>query len=352
MVPVRRHEGNWHAHLAGGGLVLAPLLVLAALFVFFENEIAPLFQKCVSQVAAGYGNTRADQEAPVILYFIRAQAICSLSLVDWHNGFFALLGTLAVALFTLALWRSTKKLWQAADAQRAADDLTRAVETVRLEGSMAVTKRLADASENAAKAAIAARNRPWIMLDEVYTNAGKWIIGEEELMAQFRLRNYGNAPAFITSIRGILFQSLDEATKEALTGVSMPNDYKDFPLPNDLQNFSRDYVRGAWTNDALTRGPEDYARELCRVVDIGTPLVIPIGEASLRFIFRQWPPRPSVGINDLHPRMYLMGLIQYHGPDGEPWADSFCYVRGREGLLRQIYRAPYNEKKIDTDPIW
>jgi hypothetical protein len=88
------------------GLVF--VLFYAILFIA-ENAIGPTFRQCVNKMAFYYGKNDAG--------FIWAQNVCTLSLIDRHNGFFSLLGTGAVACFTLALWRSTDRLWESGEKQ-------------------------------------------------------------------------------------------------------------------------------------------------------------------------------------------------------------------------------------------
>jgi hypothetical protein len=89
---------------------LISFAVILSLFVFTENEVAPHFQTCVSQDTADQGNETAENKAPFIVGVIKAQAICSLGLVDRHNGFFAALAGIAVAAFTFTLWVATDQL--------------------------------------------------------------------------------------------------------------------------------------------------------------------------------------------------------------------------------------------------
>jgi hypothetical protein len=96
---------------------LISFAVILSLFVFTENEVAPHFQTCVSQDTADQGNETAENKAPFIVGVIKAQAICSLGLVDRHNGFFAALAGIAVAAFTFTLWVATDKLWRAGEKQ-------------------------------------------------------------------------------------------------------------------------------------------------------------------------------------------------------------------------------------------
>jgi len=91
------------------------LLVLGAFFVAAENYTAPKFSECTSKIGAYQAAKNAHQYGLVFSDFIRGQGVCTLSLIDRHNGFFSFLGTIAIATFTLSLWRSTDRLWKSAE---------------------------------------------------------------------------------------------------------------------------------------------------------------------------------------------------------------------------------------------
>ena len=82
-----------------------------AVFVAAENTIVPSFQSCISQPASQQGTEATQDKALAISGAVKVQILCSMHLVDRHAGFFAALATLAIASFTLTLWRATHKLW-------------------------------------------------------------------------------------------------------------------------------------------------------------------------------------------------------------------------------------------------
>lgn len=80
---------------------LVVLGLFAMVFLTAEYFIAPRYPPCIARVTG----ERSD--------LIWAHALCTVSLVDRHSGFFSLLSAIAVAAFTFTLWRSTEKLWRA-----------------------------------------------------------------------------------------------------------------------------------------------------------------------------------------------------------------------------------------------
>jgi hypothetical protein len=128
-------DSDWGAYRAAARkrlkIVLpwaAVFIVVYALFLLAENAIGDDFHKCISDETAYYSqNGQNHHPQPLPSYFRFAiQNVCSLGLIDRHNGFFAFLGTIAVACFTFSLWQSTHLLWgetktaAAAAAQQAA----------------------------------------------------------------------------------------------------------------------------------------------------------------------------------------------------------------------------------------
>jgi hypothetical protein len=110
--------------LRNGLIALLSIVIALGLFVFSENKIAPHFQSCIGQTTADQGNTHTEKKGPIVVSVIRAQIICSIALIDRHNGFFAALAGVAVAAFTFTLWVATDQL--AKSGQRAFEATERA----------------------------------------------------------------------------------------------------------------------------------------------------------------------------------------------------------------------------------
>jgi hypothetical protein len=95
--------------MRNGLIFLVSFFVAITVFVWTENEIAPSFQACISQNTSDHSGENTKNNSPFIGTFIKDQAICTLRLVDKHNGFFAALAALIVACFTFTLWIATSK---------------------------------------------------------------------------------------------------------------------------------------------------------------------------------------------------------------------------------------------------
>jgi hypothetical protein len=106
------------------------------------------------------------------------------------------------------------------------------------------------ATEVAADAALAALARPWIFIEEVSCNKSDWLNETSvNLTGKFRLTNYGNAPAHISSLRVALF-----AGPHCHNGIR--NELRteriiDFPQAETLEQFITLRARQCEADDGL-----------------------------------------------------------------------------------------------------
>lgn len=98
-------------------IVLVAFCLSLTVFVWSENEIAPSFQSCVTQNTNQQRAHSSDENSQVIAGLFKAQLVCSLRLIDRHNGFFAALAAIVVSAFTFTLWIATNRLGNAAERQ-------------------------------------------------------------------------------------------------------------------------------------------------------------------------------------------------------------------------------------------
>jgi hypothetical protein len=127
--------------LSFGRYLIFAFLIGMAVFVVAENLLVHQFQQCVAARTTSDGSKEDNKESKVVIVgkTIGAQIICTVRVLDKHNGFFAALAGLAVALFTFTLWRSTDKLWDASREQ--SEDM---------KASISEAARAANAMENVA----------------------------------------------------------------------------------------------------------------------------------------------------------------------------------------------------------
>src|ERR1700730_6567492 len=94
-------------------IFFATIVSALLLFVWAENQVAPSFQSCISQNSTKQSAESSNDYGKIVAVFIKAQSICSLRLIDRHNGFFAAIAAAIVAAFTFTLWGSPDRLWKA-----------------------------------------------------------------------------------------------------------------------------------------------------------------------------------------------------------------------------------------------
>jgi hypothetical protein len=94
-------------------IFFAAIVTALFLFLWAENQVAPSFQACISQNSTKQSAESPNDYGKIVSVFVKTQSICSLRLIDRHNGFFAAIAAAIVAAFTFTLWRSTDRLWKA-----------------------------------------------------------------------------------------------------------------------------------------------------------------------------------------------------------------------------------------------
>ncbi len=147
------------------GPFLGALVVLAFLFVWSENAVAPHFQSCVGQYGADRGDKEGKEKGRIVIETIVAESVCTLQLIDRHNGFFSALAAFAIAVFTWTLWRSTSGLL------------------------LATNKTIEITARN-----FTAEHRPWVLIDAEFDQL-RFENGSIFFRLKYRLKNTGNSPA-------------------------------------------------------------------------------------------------------------------------------------------------------------
>src|ERR1700732_3933591 len=91
-------------------IALLSFAFVLSFVVWTENEIAQSFQACISEKAGKTAPEHSNNQGNSVAVVVKAQALCSLQLVDSHNGFFAAIAAIVVAAFTGTLWIATERL--------------------------------------------------------------------------------------------------------------------------------------------------------------------------------------------------------------------------------------------------
>lgn len=204
------------------------------------------------------------------------------------------------------------------------------------------------ATETAANAALAALDRPWLVVEIIGDNELTWLNGDQELHANFKIANYGKAPAVIKSLKIVHFRGPDH--HNGRPPFDLPSDVLDFPGTAELIGFV--HQRG------------HMPKFLGQIRQIGKTKIIvrdPMREASGDFVigaegktdtfcavgYRKMEKLDGPGLNPMGvTESYLLGWIFYEILGQNAEIISFCYhkTRGRNFTLYRDY-PPYNERK-------
>ena len=242
--------------------------------VFFvaANLASHSFQTCVNRLSSDQNSSSLHKQSTTFAPVLIRQSLCGLRLIDLHNGFFTLMGSIAVAVFTFTLWRSTEKLWRSAEDQRRSNDVQRQEDLSANRYSQELMSRSVAASSKAAQAAerqslvaektLIASNRPHLIFETVFERKKMWDIrSDTPPFLPYRFHNYGSSPAIIEqSFAAIVIREgmdehyLDGGVTAFHYYILAPNQdtgwthviYKDGPLTESEKDLITDHQRIIW----------------------------------------------------------------------------------------------------------
>jgi len=190
------------------------------------------------------------------------------------------------------------------------------------------------ATETAADAALAALARPWIFIEDSFCNKGIWL-GETSigLTAQFRLANYGNAPAQVSYLRVALFPGPHHHN-------GMPEKFRtrsiiDFPDAACLERFLEVHARECSTDSGLKRSAFNKVikqNESVLLKALGPPPLEPVVGAGLRL--------------ESAAEIYIIGRLYYSVPSQGLECMTFC-LKSQNADGMEVFKAypPFNERR-------
>jgi hypothetical protein len=159
--------------------------VLIFLFLVPLYFLIPVADKCITEEAADTTTCGQISDAYAGWLWLRT--------THPDPNWIIAISTVFVAAFTVALWKSTSVLSNEARRQRRL--------TIR---SLTIAKRASDAAKVSADA-LQHSERAWLILDKIELNKFPDTVLQEGLYAapfvRYRFKNFGNSPAFVTSIQ-------------------------------------------------------------------------------------------------------------------------------------------------------
>jgi hypothetical protein len=222
-------------------------------------------------------------------------------------------------------------------AKRGADEMKR---------SSDATVKAAKAAETAAEVAQQSLNRPWLFADANEIATVSKPNGKELRYARVIITNYGNAPAVILNVEGVLFfnpGARHERAFEERFGKLLPTMRK-FPLASEFHG---------WINSAgkrpyqVTGRTSDGAPMFDRVPE-GSGIVIK-PDGTHEFHFRADAEIDARKDDKLSMErigcMYLIGRITYTSPNEDIECQTFTFESSAGGQFTSVGGAPYNERR-------
>jgi hypothetical protein len=225
-----------------------------------------------------------------------------------------------------------------------------------IRSSLADAKITAEAAKKSADTAAAALDRPWLVIEAVRHNEAEWAQCEDALICEFRVSNYGKAPAFISTISATIFHSPGLGKDDSFPTKPLPDELRHFPKSDELREFINKW--GKWPGMDIADSPdfpilpvEDPPQryftfdrldhEIAVPVDGQTKKFFVIGTPRLKTIFKGVPIQLSA-------RIFLVGRMIYSIPGHDPEVINFCYQGNRQGGFSPLFGVPYNERHKAT----
>jgi hypothetical protein len=161
------------------------------------------FQQCVHERKAHQAYHTLHEKGSVLaktIVRLELQAICARVSAGENDGAIAAIATIAVAFFTLTLWRATDRLWRSAERQLDAFQTSLDIahrHADHMEKMAAAAQRSADVAERS----LTEHQRPWIFLDVVTVNWRDRLGDDDHRVNDWwislKWKNVGRSPAMI-----------------------------------------------------------------------------------------------------------------------------------------------------------
>jgi hypothetical protein len=163
------------------------LRVIPLVFLAFVVRGSPAYRACVDEEPSQQPGHQQEKGAASFIVAIREILVrrwgCGGRFIDANYEGITAASGVAVAVFTLTLWRSTEKLWKAGERQIG---VAQAAANAALKSAEVAEKSLTE------------HERPWIFRDKVHVG---WRhtpgVGMNDWMVHLCWKNVGRAPAMI-----------------------------------------------------------------------------------------------------------------------------------------------------------
>lgn len=203
--------------------------------------------------------------------------------------------------------------------------------------SMSDNKIVAKAAQASADAALAALDRPWLMLEGFRLNKSAWQNGNAPLKAQFRISNYGKAPAVIKDLKIVHFRG--------------PHHHNGMP-PNFERYFGLSFLPRIPEPNEFVSFVDRYSKPLLdqngkRIEDLN--FILPSKDNTPDLFVNGWQAldKNNGAIDPIFvTESYLLGSIFYDIPGQPSEFIHFCYKENMSDSF-SLFKdyPPYNERR-------
>lgn len=204
---------------------------------------------------------------------------------------------------------------------------------ILIKRSMSDNKTVARAAQASADAALAALDRPWLMFEGFELNTRSWSNGNAPLKSQFRISNYGKAPAIIKSLKVVHFRGPHH--HNGLSPHFPPDFLLSIPEPNDFFSFVDKHA--SLLLDQNGKRIED------------TNFILPSMGNTPDLFLNGWKAleKNNGAIDPITTtESYLLGTVYYEIPGQSSEIISFCYKENMSDSF-SLFKdyPPYNERR-------
>ena len=152
----------------------------------------------------------------IVVLALQPQPGAALFRIDDYSALISALATIAIAVFTFTLWKSTDKLWKASDDQFRLAKETNDRQATEIKDQLAIARKASEAAQKSAEAAVATE-RARLYADVIEHNFlecildaranentpqvdDKPIVAAKTPMARIKFKNYGKTPAIVIEV--------------------------------------------------------------------------------------------------------------------------------------------------------
>jgi hypothetical protein len=212
------------------------------------------------------------------------------------------------------------------------------------------TIKAAQAAKDAAEAALAALDRPWLFIEELWNIDSAPAPDKELKYARIKVTNYGKMPAVVGTAKAVLFYSPGLFLADAFKNVvnPMPKTMREFPGKSQAGMFVYSNGKDALEEDKDIKAEPGKSFGKLNKIPFDAGFVIAPGKTQ-EFFFRGDATIDVVYENAIPVEhaasVFLFGNIIYAMPTDEVEILTFCYEAKLGGPFRAYGGPPYNDRK-------